>query len=65
MQGVARQVKSGGQLTMKVSLVHEKGEVIEVHVGRTSKQLHQMKLIAERWSSEQKWSLILTRLLRR
>jgi hypothetical protein len=65
MQGVGRQVQSGGQRTMKVSLVHEKGAVIEVLVRRTSKQLHDISLITEGWSSEQKWSLILTRLLRR
>ena len=65
MQGVARQVQSSGQRTMKVSLVHEKSAVIEVLVCRTSKQLHHMKLITERWSSEQKWTLLLTRLLRR
>ena len=65
MQGVARQVHSAGQRTVKVSLVHEKGDVIAVLVGRTSRQLHQMKLITERWSAEEKWSLLLTRLLRR
>jgi hypothetical protein len=65
MQGVARQVQSGGQRTVKVSLLHEKSHEIEVLVTRTSKQLHHMKLITERWSSPQKWSLLLTRLLRR
>ena len=65
MQGVARQVHSAGQRTVKVSLVHEKGDVIAVLVGRTSRQLHQMKLITERWSAEEKWNLLLTRLLRR
>jgi len=64
MQGVARQVQSGGQRTVKVSLVHEKGDVIATLVGRTSRRLHQMKLITERWSAEEKWHLLLTRLLR-
>jgi hypothetical protein len=65
MQGVARQVQSSGQRTIKVRLVHEKSEQIEALATRTSKQLHQMKLNTERWSAEQKWSLLLTRLLRR
>lgn len=65
MQGVARQVQSSGQRTMKVSLVHEKGEQIALLVTRTSRQLHHMRAITERWSAEQKWTLLLTRLLRR
>ena len=65
MQGVARQVQSSGQRTVKVSIVHEKKGVIEELVERTSRQLHQMKLITERWSAQEKWSLLLTRLLRR
>ena len=65
MQGVARQVQSSGQRTVKVSLVHEKSQIITVLVGRTSRQMHQMKLITERWSAEEKWTLLLTRLLRR
>jgi hypothetical protein len=65
MQGVARQVQSSGQRTVKVSLVHEKSQIITVLVGRTSRQMHQMKLITERWSGEEKWTLLLTRLLRR
>lgn len=46
-------------------IVHEKKEVIQELVGRTSRQLHRMKLITERWSAQEKWSLLLTRLLRR
>ena len=65
MQGVARQVQGGGQRTVKPSIVHEKKDIIEEFVERTSRQLPQMKLITERWSGEQKWTLLLTRLLRR
>jgi Transposase DDE domain group 1 len=65
MQGVARQVQSGGQRTIKVSLLHENGEQIAALVSLTSKQLQQIKPITERWSAEQKWALLLTRLLRR
>ena len=65
MQGVARQVQSSGQRTLKVSLLHEKGEQIAALVTHTSKQLHSIKSITERWTAEQKWTLLLTRLLRR
>ncbi len=65
MQGVARQVQGGGQRTVKVSIVHEKKDIIEVLVERTSRDLHRMKLITEQWSATEKWSLLLTRLLRR
>lgn len=65
MQGVARQVQSSGQRTIKVSLLHENGEQIAALVSLTSKQLQQIKPITERWSAEQKWSLLLTRILRR
>ena len=65
MQGVARQVQSGGQRTIKVSLLHENGEQIAALVSLTSKQLQQIKSITERWRAGQKWTLLLTRLLRR
>lgn len=65
MQGVARQVQGNGQRTVKVSIVHEKKDIIEKLVEQTSRQLHQIKLITERWSADEKWSLLLTRLLRR
>ena len=64
MQGVARQVQSGGQRTIKVSLLHEYREDIAVLVSLTSKQLHQMSVITEQWSAREKWTLLLTRLLR-
>lgn len=65
MQGVARQVQGSRQHTVKVSIVHEKKDIIEKLVEQTSRQLHQIKLITERWSADEKWSLLLTRLLRR
>ena len=65
MQGVARTVQSGGQRTVKVSLLHEYREDIAALVTLTSKQLQRINRIAEQWSAEQKWSLLLTRLLRR
>lgn len=65
MQGVARQVQGGGQRTIKVSLLHEKKDIIEELISQASRQLHEMKLITERWTGEKKWTLLLTRLLRR
>ena len=45
--GVARQVQSGGQHKIKVSLLHEKGDVIARAVALISSQLHAMMRIAE------------------
>jgi len=39
MAGVGRQVQSSGQRTVKVSMLHEKGEVIAQAVTRISKEL--------------------------
>jgi len=58
-------VQSSGQRTIKVSLRHENGVQIAALVSLTSKQIQQIMPIAERWSAEQKGSLILTRLIRR
>ena len=65
MAGVGRQVQSGGQRTVKVSILHEKGDVIAKAVSQISKELHQIRAITERWSLDQRWTLLLTRLLRR
>ena len=65
MHGVGRQVQSGGQRTVKVSVLHEKGDLIAHAVTRISNELHVIRTITERWDTEQRWSLLLTRLLRR
>ena len=65
MQGVGRQVQSGGQRTVKVSIVHEKGEMIASAVAAVSKELHHIRCITERWSTSECWALLLTRILRR
>ena len=65
MAGVGRQVQSGGQRTVKVSVLHEKGDLIAQAVTQISKELHQIRAITERWSVDQRWTLLLTRLLRR
>jgi hypothetical protein len=65
MQGVGRQVQSGGQRTVRVSLLHEKGDIIARAVTLISRQLHHMRRITEQWTPTQRWTLLLTRLLRR
>ena len=63
MQGVARQVQSGGQRTVKISIVYEKGEEIIRAVELISNQLGEFMSIAERWTIARRWSYLLTRLL--
>lgn len=65
MSGVGRQIQSGGRKTVKVSILHEKGELIAQAVSRISNELHHIRAITERWSVDQRWTLLLTRLLRR
>ena len=65
MQGVARQVQSGGQRTVRVSVLHEKGDLIAHAVTAISNELRRIHSITERWSTTQRWTLLLTRLLRR
>jgi hypothetical protein len=45
--------------------VYEKGDLIAQAVTRISNELHQIRAITERWSVDQRWTLLLTRLLRR
>jgi hypothetical protein len=63
--GVARQTQHGGQRTIRVSIMHEKGDAIVQAVTLISNYLHRTNLITERWSIAQRWALLLTRILRR
>jgi hypothetical protein len=65
MAAADRQVQRGGQQTVKVSILHQKGDVIAQAFTQISKELHQICAITERWSADQGWTLLLTRLLRR
>lgn len=65
MCGVGRQLESGGQRTVRVSLLHDKGEQIISAVTSISKELQQIVSITERWTVAQRWILLLTRILRR
>lgn len=64
MSGVGRQVQSGGQRTVKVSILHEKGDIIAQAIAAISNELCHIRAITERWSVQQRWTLLLTRLLR-
>jgi hypothetical protein len=64
MSGVCRQIQSGGRRTVKVSVLRGKGDHIARAVTQISKELHHIRSIAERWSVDQRWTLLLTRLLR-
>lgn len=64
MAGVGRQVQSGGQRSVKVSCLHENGERIAQAVTLISKELQAIMSITERWTILQRWTLLLTRLLR-
>ena len=65
MSGVGRQVQSGGQRTIKVSILHEKGDLVARAIRKISGEIGQIRAITERWSVEQRGTLRLTRLLRR
>lgn len=65
MSGVGRQVQSGGQRTIKVSILHEKGDIVAHAIRQISGEIGRIHTITERWTVEQQWSLLLTRLLRR
>ena len=64
MSGVGRQVQSGGQRTVKVSVLHERGGLIAQAVTFISKELQDIRVITKRWSVIQRWTLLLTRVLR-
>ena len=64
MEGVGRQVQSGGQRTVKISLTHEKGADVAEAVSLISRRLHEFMTIAEQWTIYQRWAYLLTCVLR-
>lgn len=62
--GVGRLLRHGGQRTVKVSLQHEKSGLIAKAIVHVSNTLARVNVIAQRWSIEQRWTLLLTYLLR-
>jgi hypothetical protein len=65
LSGVGRLLRHGGQCTVKVSLQHEKSDAIGQAITAVSNLLQRVNAIAERWSVEQRWTLLLTFILRR
>ena len=62
--GVARLVRSGGQRTVKVSVRHEKSDLITAAIAQVSNTLARFQSIAEQWTIEQRWTLLLTHIFR-
>jgi hypothetical protein len=62
--GVARMTRHGGQNTIKVSLQHENREVLVQSIAHVSSTLGRFHAIAERWTIEQRWALLLTHIFR-
>ena len=65
LNGVARLTAHSGQRTVKVSLPHEKGDLIAAAITAVSNTLQRLNAIAERWTIEQRWRLLLTHIFRR
>lgn len=65
MQGVGRRVESGGQKHIRVSILHEKAEVITAAIRRISGEISHLARAAEQWSAEERWKLFLVRIFRR
>ena len=62
--GVGRLLRHGGQRTVKVSLEHEKSDLIGQAITYVSNTFARVNVIAERWTIEQRWTLLLTYILR-
>jgi len=62
--GVARLTRHGGQRTVKVSLQHEKSDLLIKAITHVSNTLARFGAIAEQWSCEQRWALLLTHIFR-
>ena len=58
LSGVARLIRHGGQRTVKVSVQHEKSEVLCAAILQVSNTLGRFAAIAEQWSREQRWSRV-------
>jgi hypothetical protein len=51
MSGVGRQVRSGGQRTVKVSILHEKCELVAHAIAAISNELCHIRAITKPWSA--------------
>lgn len=62
--GVARLTRHSGQSTVKVSLQHENRASLVQSIAHVSNTLGRFHAIAERWTIEQRWALLLTHIFR-
>lgn len=62
--GVARLIRHGGQSTVKVSLQHENRTALVASIAQVSNTLRRFHAMAERWTLEQRWTLLLTHIFR-
>jgi hypothetical protein len=62
--GVARLTRHGGQQTVKVSLQHERRDELVKRITQVSRGLHRFGVIAERWTVEERWKVLLTYIFR-
>lgn len=65
MQGVGRRVESGGQKHIRVSILHEKADVITTAITAISKEISRIAAAAEQWTPDQRWQLLLVRIYRK
>jgi Transposase DDE domain len=65
LSGVARLTRHGGQRTVKVSLQHENRALIVQAITTVSNTLRRFHAIAEQWTLQQRWTLLLTHIFRR
>src|SRR5260370_41902776 len=56
--------RHSGKSNIKVSLQHDKKELLVQAIKLVSKTLCRFYLIAEQWSIEQRWTLLLTHIFR-
>ena len=64
LSGVARQTMHAGQRSVKVSILHEKADVIVKAITVISNLLTRVNAITAKWTPAQAWSAILTRIFR-
>ncbi len=64
LHGVGRRIGSGGQRTIKVSVAHEKSDLLTAAITQVSNTLCRFHAIAEHWTIEQRWTLLLTPICR-
>ena len=65
MQGVARRVESGGQKSIRVSILHRNAEALSAAITAISKEISHIAATAQQWDVEQRWMLFIVRIYRR